>query len=351
MRLAKTQSLTRAALEENVELSAASRLLKGLEEELGVMLLDRESRPRRLRAEVMEFYPQLVAFIDESTRLMQVFSALKPPAEHEERPLRISIPANIPRRRVISFISEFSQRAPNWKVEITGTADHLDVLEGRIEAAYLPYIPSHVDLHIIPVARATTFLLASPAYLRRAGTPYSVAELGRHVLITRTGPFYPVVDRLYGPTSEFNIQTGIERPLPPAKWVLPTAKNAADRVLAEQRVGFSEMRRHQPVLRHFSGDTLSCVQAVLDGMGIATDLSIGLVEQYLLSGELSIVLPEWHRPLWHTSIVSKEELWIDPQVGEFMQLFAERERRESRIWKVIFSRYGIDAEAIEARDL
>ncbi len=350
LRLAKTQNLTRAAIEENIELSAASRLLKDLEKDLGVSLLARGTRPLKVRHEVLEHLPLLSSFLEQSMTLVQTVMSLSD-EEVKERPFRVSIPANIPRRRVIGMISEFAEQAPGWKVEVTGSADHLDILEGRIEAAYLPYAPEGEEFRVIPVARSTTFMVASPGYFRRASTPKGPEDLGRHTLILRNGPFYPATDRLIGPRSVFTLNTGVEQPLPPEQWVSAVESVDYDTLGKDMDELPMRVRRHMPVLKHFTGDTLSCIQAALDGVGIACDLSIGTLEPYLTSGELVVVMPEWHRPLWHTSLVSLDRIWADPLVVKFLTHFTRREQRESQCWKRAFRSRGLDPDAIEQRNL
>ena len=345
LRLAKTQNLTRASIEEDLELSAASRLLKDLETALGVSLLDRKTRPLRLRDEVRLVMPQIASFLEESERLVTAVKQLEEAGE--ERAFRLSIPANIPRRRVIHMITDFAKTNPHWKVEVMGSMDHIDVLERRVEAAYLPYVPveGQEELKCHPISKATTFMVATPAYLRRYGTPRTPADLAQHVLILRNGPFYPMTDRLIGTKSTFTLSTGIEHLLPPEMWVKPMAETPTSKMPQPA------VMRHSPALKHFAGDTLSCCQAVVDGEGIAVDLSIGFLETYLKSGQLVVVLPEWHRPLWHTTLVTRKELWDNPVVEEFLEHFIRHEQRESCCWMTAFEKMGVDATGIMKRGL
>ena len=349
-RLAKLGNLTRVAIEENVELSAASRMLRDLERDLGVPLLNRETRPLKVRQEVRDVLPLLTNVLDGAVHLVHQLEALseKAPAE---RPFRISIPANIPRRRVLSVIADFLKETPEWKVEVTGTCDHIDVLEKRVDAAYLPYIPIDEELKVQVFAPVTTLMVATPAYLRAFGVPKSVGDLGRHTMVLRSGAFYPVTDRLVGPRSVFTFNTGIETPLPFEQWLEFVEPVRQDAYGKEREDLPNTVRRHLPVVNTFTGDTLSCLQAVLDGRGIAADLSIGSLEPYLMSGELVAVLPDWHRPLWHPSLVSLASLWSEPIVAKFLTHFVKREQHDSQVWKRVFKRYGIDADAIEGRNI
>ncbi len=346
LRLAKTQNLTRASIEEDIELSAASRLLKDLETSLNVSLLDRQTRPLRLKEEVRSVIPQLASFIEASQQLVTSVRALEGSAS--ERAFRLSIPANVPRRRVMHMITAFTKANPDWKVEVMGSTDHWDVIERRVEASYLPYCPADGldELRLDPIAKATTFMVATPAYLRQYGTPRSPADLAQHRLILRNGPYYPLTDRLIGAKSTFVLNTGIEQALPPEQWILPLGEEASE----ESQVT-SGILRHSPVLKYFAGDTLSCCQAVIDDAGIAVDLSIGFLEPYLKSGQLVVVLPEWHRPLWHATLVTRPEIWKEAGAKAFLEHFMRHEKRDSHCWIEAFEERGLDAEAMIRRDL
>ena len=331
-RMAKTQNLTKAAQEENLELSAASRLMKEFEAQLGVSILNRQTRPVMLREEILPWLSTIEDMLKAHTSLIESLSPSAP--KLPKRVFRVSIPANIPRKNLVEVVAEYSQAHPDIKIEVLGGADHMDVVEGRVEAAYLPYRPQTTDLMVISIIKGTTFMVATPEYLERNGRPKGVGDLHNHTLLLRNGDYYPVTDRLIGKESVFFFNTGIERGI-------------AD-VYGCPGPAFDE-RRHLPITKHFAADTLSCLQAALDGVGIAVDSFVGFLEPYLRSGQLVPILTDWHRPLWDATVVTKDTLMQDPLFGSFIHQFVERERVKIEHWRTIFAQYGVDADAIVRR--
>ena len=99
--------------------------------------------------------------------------------------------------------------------------------------------------------------------------------------------------------------------------------------------------RHYPVTDHleknsenrplrcagiaFSGDVLSGRECVLNGEGVALDLSFSRCLTEIKEGKLIPVLDGWHRPEWHLNIVIAKENESNARLMKFARWFASAE--------------------------
>lgn len=337
--LGQTGNLTRATIEAGIELSAASRMLAALERSLGVPLVDRSKKPIGLSEAAAALVPKLEELADAHETVLDAVDQLSRGALHAI--IRLSIPSNITRRSSSHLLERYREIDPHVDFEIYSNLDHTDVLGGRVDAAYLPYCPSSVPgLHVIPTFRVTNFLLASPEYLERHGTPERVEDLTGHGLLVRTDRNYPVTTRLYSLTETFDFETCRRQPLPSKLGGPGTARDL-------RRTG---RRRSRTPLSITYGDTLSCLQSALEGLGIAVDLSLGMAGDLIDSGKLVPVLPGWHRPIWNLALVTRDRNLSNAPLIGFLNWYAAEERRNGpRRWFDMYRRWGLDPEAVLAR--
>ena len=95
---------------------------------------------------------------------------------------------------------------------------------------------------------------------------------------------------------------------------------------------------------------MTCYQSALSGMGIAIDLSLGVIDEALKAGQLVPVLKEWHRPLWRNSLVIRERNLLNEDLMRFMNWFATEEGKEGRErWMDWYRKFGLNPEAVLER--
>lgn len=338
-RLAETDNMTRAASEEKLELSHASRLIRSLEQTLNIALLDRNTRPVKLIESVRPLIPRLTAWLIEGDRLMDALASI----EHSKtKILKLGIPSNIPRQRALNLISSFVEKRPELQVELLSSATHEEILSGQLDAGFLSYMPGPEvkGLVVRPVLDSTTFMVATPSYLERRGVPRTPLDLNDHRLILCNGAYFPTTTRLIGPEEFFDLDTGT---------LSSNYATAESRQKSETATLAKDGQRHGP--RRFYGDTFSCLQATLDGIGIAVDLATGIIEPYLEDGRLVPVLLQWHRPMWHKAIAARQDVLNDPVCAEFLKAYADVEEEGSNDWIRLFKEWGVDGDAILKRRL
>ena len=336
--LGRTGSLTKAAIATDLELSTASRLLSGFEKELGLTLIDRQVKPMCLVNNMKSVLPYVQDLVDAHRHTIDFIDNLATTDPHTT--IRISVPSNISRSTLIHLIDRYKNVDPTVDLEIYSNLDHSDVLNGNVDIAYLPYCPVNVvGIHVMPILRAANFMLATPFYLEQHGIPKQVEDLMHHQLFVRTGKHYPTTTRLFSLTEMFDFETLNRQPLPDKLGLL-----------TQKEFAYARHLRNKSKLSILYGDTLSCLQSALEGVGIAIDLSLGLVDQYLNQGQLVPVLREWHRPIWNNTLVTRERNLFNEQFMRFMHWYAEQEKQSGdERWKFWYRHFHMDPDAVLER--
>lgn len=300
--VAEHGSISKAAVRCDLDAPAASRLLTALETEVGFQLVNRTVRPFTLTGKGFSLLPSarslLAAAQNCDTQILRL--------ANDANTIRLSFPANVTRRDLIPMLDDYRRIDPELQVEVVTDKDHTDVLDGRIQAAYLPYWPPEAGLEIITTGTCSNFLLASPDYLARHGTPKTPADLIRHTVILRTSRFYPLTSELVSGSTRVPLTAG--------------------RVMT-------------------LGDAPTILAAALSGIGIAVDLSIGICTDAIDKGELVPVLRHWHRPQWEMCIVTQRASEQSERLHRFVEWFAKTESEKLKTrWQSVYRRFNVEPD-------
>jgi DNA-binding transcriptional LysR family regulator len=177
VRIVERGSLTAAADAMHSSLPAVVRTLAALEAELDVRLLNRTTRRIALTDEGREYFERCKRVLAEVDDAEAALSARR--AAPRGR-LRVTAPVMFGRLHVAPVASEFVARQAAVQLEILLLDRVVDLLEEGIDVAVrIGHLPDS-SLVAIPVGQTRRVVCASPAYLKRAGTPRSLAELARH---------------------------------------------------------------------------------------------------------------------------------------------------------------------------
>lgn len=183
VRVADTQSFTRAAEALDTSRAAVSAQIQALERHLGSPLLSRTTRRVMLTADGS-------AYLERSRRILAEIEA----ADEEVRAvrarvqgrLRVDMPAMFGRYLLLPALSAFTARYPELALEIQYNERVIDLAAERVDIA-VRFSPTRDDTLIsrrIGVTRLIT--CAAPEYLERHGVPQNPEELRRHRLIGQT---------------------------------------------------------------------------------------------------------------------------------------------------------------------
>lgn len=176
--VARHQSFSKAALELGVSASALSHSLKGLENRLGIRLLNRSTRAvvatdagQRLLAQVLPTLTQLEGALEELTR-------------HGDEPvgrLKICGPRAAIQELLTPVLIDYLVRYPRMQVEVVELELMPRLIEDGFDAAlfYGDLLPK--EMIAVPLGAQQRYLVVgAPAYLAARGIPRHPSELSQH---------------------------------------------------------------------------------------------------------------------------------------------------------------------------
>jgi DNA-binding transcriptional LysR family regulator len=234
--------------------AVVTRLVADLEEHLGVRLLHRTTRKLSLSAAGENYLGRVRSILQD---IDEADSAVSSETHELAGVLRILAPPVLATHVLAPLIAGFRQLHPRILLNIEVAA----IQDPPIEDYDITLLPtdSNFDGDVIArrVSATEAILVASPAYLKRRGTPYQPAELGQHDILRLKAPdLHPRVWRLMDSDhGDAPLDVAVE----PGLWV-----NHSDTLL----------------------------RATLDGAGI-TSVALDLAAPYLMRGELLRVLRPW----------------------------------------------------------
>ena len=174
-------SLTASALAEGVAPAVIGRRIDGLEERLGVKLLLRTTRRITLTHEGS-------AYLEDCQRLLADLASAEASVSaggvKASGHLRVTAPAGFGRRHVAPLVPSFIAAHPDVSFSLNLSDRVVDIVnEGYDCAVRVGEMPDS-NLVSVRLADNRRLCVAAPAYLARAGTPATPADLSRHHCLT-----------------------------------------------------------------------------------------------------------------------------------------------------------------------
>jgi DNA-binding transcriptional LysR family regulator len=173
-------SLSAAARAEGIAPAMIGRRLDALEARLGVKLLQRTTRRLVLTDEGS-------AFLEECQRILgELEEAEAAASERSARAtgnLLVSAPAGFGRQHVAPLLPSFLAEHRELSVNLNLNDRMVDVIGEGVDVAIR--IASLTDSNLVGVKLADNqrVVVASPAYLKRHGTPHTLADLAKHACL------------------------------------------------------------------------------------------------------------------------------------------------------------------------
>jgi len=264
--------------------SRLSRHVMALEAKLNVRLLNRSTRRFAVTEIGQEVYRHASAMLAEADAALEAveFARAEPRGT-----IRVSCPVAVAQSMLASMLPDFLGKYPAVRLQLQVSNRRVDVLrEGFDVALRVRTQPTGEDgLVMRAFGRSNELLVASPAYLARAGASTSPQELRDRDTLDYGGEHDPGPWELVGVDGQ-----GVR------------AEHTA-RVLCHDFI----------VLR----------AAALAGLGIAK-LPESVVREDLASGALTRVLPDWNSPQGILHAVFPSRRGLLPAVRAFIDFLAER---------------------------
>jgi DNA-binding transcriptional LysR family regulator len=174
-------SLTAAANAEGVAPAIVGRRLDALERRLGVKLLVRTTRRLQLTHEGS-------AFLEDCQRLLADWSnaeaSVSAGGVKASGHLRITSPAGFGRRHVAPLVPRFLALHPEVSISLNLSDRVVDIVNEGFDCAVRVGDLPDSSLISVRLADNRRLCVATPAYLKRAGTPQLPGELSRHECLT-----------------------------------------------------------------------------------------------------------------------------------------------------------------------
>jgi DNA-binding transcriptional LysR family regulator len=183
----RTRNFTAAADSLGVTPSAISKQISGLEERLGVRLLNRTTRSVSPTEAGQLFYQHcenILESIAEAERLVTDFDATP------KGRLRITAMANFGRRELARMLNDFALVYPDISFELYISDRPVDIVQEGFDFALR--IGTQEDSRLIakPVAKQSIMICASPTYLKQWGTPLSFEDISNHRMLVISNAEY-----------------------------------------------------------------------------------------------------------------------------------------------------------------
>lgn len=190
MRIVETGTLSAAADDLRVAQSTVSKWLVALEDELGVRLLDRTTRHRRVTASGERFYARATEIL---AAYAEVSAELQEGSPQATGRLRVSVPVVFGRLYVAPLVAKFLRKHSGLDVELLCSDRYVDLTAEGVDVAIRTGRAVDSSYRARHLGQTPRRLVASPGYVSRAGRPPSPAALRQHDCLRHTTVSTPQV--------------------------------------------------------------------------------------------------------------------------------------------------------------
>lgn len=272
--------------------SRLSRRIAGLEEDLGVRLLERSTRRLQVTEVGHDVYRHARAAMSEAEAIDDI--VLQRKAEPEGL-VRVSAPPGMD-RLISRSLPSLLARYPKLRVQVIVDSRRIDLIEERLDVAVRvrEVFDTDADLQMKVILRTAGILVASPDLLAEQGVPATLEDLGACPTVGLTD--------LAGPD----------------RWMLQSASGQEVEVVHDPRLSSSS----PAIVR----------QAAEDGVGVAA-LPEMSCRELLSTGRLVRVLPEWTRRQGVIHMVFTSRRGLRPGVRAVLDFLAEALSPTSSAWE------------------
>lgn len=184
--VATHRSFRRAADELGMAPSTLSHAMRGLEDRLGVRLLNRTTRsvsPTEAGFELLNRLQSALTSLDEALDAVSTFRG------NVAGTVRINAPRVAAAILVRDILPRMAERFPDVTVDVVVEGRLIDIVSGGFDAGIRLAGSIPKDMIAVPLAEPIQFVcVASPAYLDRAGEPQTPDELQHHRCICHRMP-------------------------------------------------------------------------------------------------------------------------------------------------------------------
>jgi DNA-binding transcriptional LysR family regulator len=177
VRVAELASFTRAAEDLGLPKASVSTAVQRLETRLGTRLLHRTTRRVELTQDGQLFYDRGRELLADMDELQSMF---RQSAQSLRGRLRVDMPTSTARNFIIPRLPQFLDAHPQLEIELSGTDRRVDPVREGFDCVLRVGTLGDSSLVARPLGVYRIVNCASPAYLRRYGTPRTLEDLAAH---------------------------------------------------------------------------------------------------------------------------------------------------------------------------
>ncbi|HGH6474655.1 TPA: LysR family transcriptional regulator CrgA [Neisseria meningitidis] len=185
VQVVESGSFSRAAEQLAMANSAVSRIVKRLEEKLGVNLLNRTTRQLSLTEEGAQYFRR-------AQRILQEMAAAETEmlAVHEIPQGVLSVDSAMPMvlHLLAPLAAKFNERYPHIRLSLVSSEGYINLIERKVDIALRAGELDDSGLRARHLFDSRFRVIASPEYLAKHGTPQSTEELAGHQCLGFTEP-------------------------------------------------------------------------------------------------------------------------------------------------------------------
>lgn len=276
-------SFTAAARELGLQTSLLSRRIAGLEQDLGVRLLNRSTRRIAATDTGRGFYRHCQALVAEAD---SAWESVEQTRRAPRGLVRVSCPVQMLRMPVAGIVARFLARHPQVRVHVEASNRRVNVIEEGLDIALRVRTPPLLDSDLVVrrLGVAEGIMVAAPALFARRPRPKAMADLAGLPTLSQVQAGETCSWEFTGPGGE------------------------------------RAVHRHVP--RLMVDDFPLLLQAALDGLGLAC-LPEMIVREDLAAGRLEAVLPDHRLPQGIAHAVFPSRRGMVPAVRLLLDALAE----------------------------
>lgn len=270
-----------AAAAETLGISAVmvGKHVQALEQHLGARLIERSTRRQTLTeigAAYLERCQDVLASVAAADHVAENLRA------EPQGSLRISAPATYGEHKLTPVIAEYTARYPKVSIDLVLSNRVIDMAEEGVDVAIRSGPVTDTSLIALPLAPGRILAAASPAYLKKHGTPRHPSDLVRHNCLVFAGA-----------STTWRFRRGEDLVEVKARGTLVSNTGA------------------------------SLVMAAIAGMGVVVQAD-ALMEPAIALGQLVRLLPKWELPSRAMHILRRPEARPSAKVRSFVDFARER---------------------------
>ena len=185
VRVAETNSFSKAADTLNLPRATVSTVIQQLEMHLSVRLMNRTTRKVSLTLDGSAYYDRCVRLLADLEETEAYFRQDKAKPRGK---LKVDLPIRLARLVIIPLLPEFFAAYPDIELELGVTDRPVDLIQEGVDCAIR--VGELADSRLVAkrIGAMHEINCASPSYLAKFGTPESIEDLANHIAVKYASP-------------------------------------------------------------------------------------------------------------------------------------------------------------------